>query len=337
MSAELVLAGDVGGTKTDLALCRRAPDSEGGLRGIEILFEHRYANREFSSLAAIARDFIGASGQRPVRACFGIAGAVLDGGTTMPNLGWHLTEAGLAEALHVRSVSLINDLEATALGIETLSPDQLLVLNAGRPALGGSRALIAAGTGLGMALLFHDGSRYRVYASEGGHADFAPNDTLQIALLQHLRGQLGHVSWERVVSGPGLVAIYRFLEASGGLASAPGPADRIAAATDPAAAIAAAGLAGESPIVVQALDLFVAAYGAAAGNLALTALATGGLYVGGGIAPKLIDRLRDGSFMAAFVDKGRFATLLADVPVRVILEPKTALRGAAVHAFRLPV
>ncbi|MEA3274054.1 MAG: glucokinase [Pseudomonadota bacterium] len=327
MSEPLVLAADVGGTKSNLALCQVTPAS------LEIRFDRSYPNREFDSFEAVVRRFLADAGATAAGACCGVAGAVIDGACAMPNLGWRLSEAALAQDLGIGPVKLINDLEATALGIATLRPGDLHPLNPGRPDAQGNRALIAAGTGLGEALLFRDGTGYRVSASEGGHVDFGPNGDEQIALLRYLAAHFGHVSYERMVSGPGLVNIYRFLREDRGMEEFPGFMERVAGAADPAPAIAELGLARESAVCERALDLFAAVYGAAAGNLALKAMATGGLYVGGGIAPKLIDKIRDGVFMAAFLDKGRFRRLLTDVPVPVILEPKTALRGAAAHAL----
>ncbi len=255
------------------------------------------------------------------------------GASHLPNLGWQLSETGLARELGLASVRLLNDLEANALGIATLPPGQFFTLNTGQALPGGNQALIAAGTGLGMAMLFHDGADYRVSASEGGHVDFAPRNEEEIGLLRFLAARHGRVSVERVVSGRGLEAIYDFLKNSG-MDEPEGLDAQLAAAADRAAVIAKAGVGGEAAICARALELFLSAYGAAAGNLALMALATGGLYIGGGIAPKLVDALPESGFMAAFTDKGRFSSLLSQMPVRVILEPKTALYGAAAHALR---
>ena len=271
------------------------------------------------------RTFLARGDAKPAAACLGIAGPVADGRSHMPNLGWTIDALPLAAALGLERVVLLNDLEATAHGIATLPPAAFAVLNEGTPRADGNMALIAAGTGLGEAILFFDGTRRRVSASEGGHADFAPRDAAQIAVLVRLIELFGHVSWERVVSGPGLRTLYEVLED----AETPDVARRIAGAPDPSAVITELALAGASRRCARALDLFVADYGAEAGNLALKALATAGVYVGGGIAPKILPKLRDGSFVRAFNDKGRFTDLMRTMPVRVILEPKTALRGAA--------
>ncbi len=275
--------------------------------------------------------FLSETGLNAVRACFGVAGAVLDGRCEMPNLGWRLDSEELARGFGLEQVQLLNDLEATALGIDTLPPESLFTLNPGRQTVAGNRALIAAGTGLGEAFLFRCGSGYQVSASEGGHVDFAPRNEEEIELLRHLNTRFGHVSCERVVSGPGLVNLYTFLRDGRSMEEPAWLVQQLSSARDRAAVIAQAGIEGKAEICGRALDLFMDVYGAAAGNLALKALATGGLYLGGGIAPKLLDKLREGRFMTSFADKGRFRSLLEGVPVRVILEPKTALRGAAAY------
>lgn len=327
MSDTLVLAGDIGGTKSNLAFFRGAPGSP------ETVVEHSYKNRDFSGLAKVVGRFRADTGLTAATACFGVAGAVVAGASRLSNLGWQLSETDLARELGLASVRLLNDLEANALGIASLPPEQFFTLNPGQALPGGNRALIAAGTGLGMAMLFNDGVEYRVSASEGGHVDFAPRNEDEIRLLRFLAARHGRVSVERVVSGRGLAAIYDFLK-DGGMDEPDGLAARLDAAADRAAEIAVAGVSGEWAICVKALALFLSAYGAAAGNLALMALATDGLYIGGGIAPKLIDALPASGFMAAFTDKGRFSGLLHRIPVRVILEPRTALYGAAAHALR---
>jgi glucokinase len=264
-------------------------------------------------------------------ACFGVAGPVADGRIEMPNLGWRLDAQRLGETLGVARVVLLNDLEATAYGVDTLTADRFAVLNAGVPRSDANAALIAAGTGLGVAILFWDGARRRVSASEGGHADYAPRDAEQEGILGRLRARFGHVSWERLVSGPGLRNIYDALDVE----EDPGVARSIAAAADASAAIAEAALARTCARCVRALDVFADCYGAAAGNLALHALAAGGVYIGGGIAPKILRKLEDGSLFRAFADKGRLSPLLRDIPVKVILDPTTALRGAAAHLAHL--
>jgi glucokinase len=226
---------------------------------------------------------------------------------------------------------LLNDLEATGYGAATLAAAEFKTLNAGIAVPGATRGLIAAGTGLGEAILYPvaDG-RYRVLASEGGHADYAPRTAIEIKLLEYLAARLGHVSYERVISGPGLFNIYNFLNDTGRFPEPEWLRARLAAG-DASAEISAVALAGKAEICVAALDLFVSAYGAEAGNLALRAKALGGVYIGGGIAPKIIDKLAGGAFMQAFLDKGRYTKFLTPVPVRVILNEETALRGAAAY------
>lgn len=326
MSKGLVLAGDIGGTKSNLGLFRGQPKAP-----IAVI-ERTYPNREYGSLVEVVRRFIDEVGLLPDRACFGVAGAVVEGESTLPNLDWRLSESSLAETLKLRTVCLINDLEANALGLATLEAGQLVTLNPGKPRHTGNRALISAGTGLGMAILTTVEDRERVLASEGGHMDFAPRGSMQAALLDNLAERHGHVSIERVVSGQGLVNIFDFLRTRGE-AVPDGLLRRFEVEQDRAAAITQVGLAKEAAICTRSLELFLSVYGAAAGNLALMALTTGGLFIGGGIAPRLIGAFPASGFMSSFIDKGRFAGLLAEVPVHVVMEPKTALRGAARRAL----
>jgi glucokinase len=325
MTGRLLLAGDIGATKTNLALLT----AEGG--ELELVAEETFRNRGHAGLEEIVEAFLARHGHAPEAACFGVAGPVAGGRIHMPNLDWLIDVHQLCKTLGVNRVVLLNDLEATAYGVATLAPDRFAVLNQGVPRSGANAALIAAGTGLGEAILYWDGAQHRVSASEGGHADYAPGDAEQAAILCQLRDRFGHVSWERLVSGPGLHNIYEVLD----LQEAPGVAARIEAAEDPSAAIAETALAGASARCVRALDVFAASYGAEAGNLALKALATGGVYIGGGIAPKILRKLEDGTFLRAFFDKGRLAPLLRSIPVKVVLDPTTALRGAAAHLLEV--
>jgi glucokinase len=265
-------------------------------------------------------------------ACFGIAGPVVDGGVKTTNLPWVVDTEELRRTLKLDAVNLLNDLEAAAYGLFTLEDDEFLVLNEGKMRQVGNKALIAAGTGLGQAILYDDGDHFRPLASEGGHGDFAPRDELEIELFRYLMTRFGHVSYERILSGPGLFNIYRFLKESRRMEEPAWLAERFAAGDDPSAIVSKAALAKEAEICVKALDMFVSIYGAEAGNLALRAKSVRGLYVGGGIAPKILDKLKDGTFMRAFLDKGRYTDLLAAMPVRVVLNDKTALRGAAYYA-----
>jgi len=322
----VLLAGDVGGTKTALALFDRRDGA------LVLERETELSSREFPSLEdAVARFLASPRRLRIDAACFGVAGPVVDGRSVTTNLPWQIDEATLRARIPARRVRLLNDLEATGYGVLTLPPTALAPLQPGARRRG-TVALIAAGTGLGEALLIWDGQRHLVVASEGGHADFAPRTDLEVELLRFLRKEFGRVSCERVLSGPGLFNIYRFLRDTGDVPEPSWLGDRIARG-DPSAVVSEVGLAGAHPLCVQALDLFSAVYGAEAGNLALKALAVGGVYLGGGIAPKLSAKLADGAFVAAFCDKGRFAELMASIPVWLVLEPRAALLGAA-HVAR---
>jgi glucokinase len=325
-STSLILAGDIGGTKTNLALF--SVDGEKlhseTMRG--------YPSKRYSGLVPVLQEFLAGNNAHIIAACFGIAGPVVDNKVKTPNLPWMIDAAELRRAVKLDAVWLLNDLEAGAYGIFTLDDDEFWTLNQGTMRQSGNKALIAAGTGLGQALLHDDGQHFRPLASEGGHGDFAPRNELEIELLRHLIKRFGHVSYERVLSGPGLFNIYRFFKESRGLEEPQWLTDRFAAAGDASAVVSQAALAGEAEICVKSLDLFVSVYGAEAGNLALRAKSVRGLYVGGGIAPKILAKLKDGTFMRAFIDKGRYTDLLAAVPVQVVLNDQAALRGAAYYA-----
>ncbi|HEU5407796.1 MAG TPA: glucokinase, partial [Nitrospira sp.] len=267
-------------------------------------------------------------------ACFGIAGPVIDNRCQTTNLPWVIDGRTIAKQFNIPRVQLLNDLEATAYGLLWLRPDELEILNAGNPPnKRQALALIAAGTGLGEGILFWDGKTYRPMPSEGGHTDFAPNNDQEIELLRYLRSQYLHVSYERILSGPGLHAIYEFLRDT--KKNEPTWLAEKVKVGNPAAEIAQAGLQGQAEIAKQALDLFASIYGAEAGNLALKALSLDGVYVGGGIAPKLITKLQDGTFMKAFTNKGRYKRLMSQMPVKVIMNQQTALIGAASVAAAL--
>jgi len=318
----MILAGDIGGTNTRLAFFDGTPDSLTPA-AIEV-----FPSREYKGPEEIALKFLAKHNQKISAACFGIAGAVLDGRVQTPNLPWVADETQIAEALGLHGVSLINDLEANAHGIFLLQESDLVLLNPGTPSARGSRALISAGTGLGEAgLLAEPGGLYRPFASEGGHVDFAPRNDLEIDLLRYLLGHYEHVSYERVLSGPGLYNIYNFLRDTG-RGDEPAWLTQQITHGDPSAVIAKSALEGTSAICVQALDMFVSIYGAEAGNLALKVVAIGGLYIGGGIAPKILRKLSSSTFLKAFSDKGRVASWLRDIPVRVIINDKAALYGA---------
>jgi glucokinase len=323
---QLVLAGDIGGTKTNLALF--------SVHGEKLHADslRTFPSKRYSGLVPVLQDFLAGEKHAIESACFGIAGAVVDGKVKTPNLPWMVDTADLRRTLKLESVTLLNDLEASGYGIFTLENDEFCTLNEGIMRHSGNKALIAAGTGLGQAILHDDGRHFHPLASEGGHGDFAPRNELEIELLRHLIARFGHVSYERVVSGPGLFNIYRFLRDVRYMEEPKWLTDRLAAEDDPSVAISKAGLAGEAEICVKTLDVFVSVYGAEAGNLALRAKAVRGLYVGGGIAPKILEKLKDGTFMRAFVDKGRYTDLLAAIPVQVVLNEQAALRGAAYYA-----
>jgi glucokinase len=317
----MILAGDIGGTNTRLAFFEGTPDR---LKAIVI---EVFPSGEHDGPAAIAKKFLATHKQKVDAACFGIAGAVVDGRVKTPNLPWEVDARDIAGELGLKQVELVNDLLANAHGISLLEPSDFVAINAGSAHASGNRALISAGTGLGEAGLLAEENGYRPFPSEGGHSDFGPRNDLEIELLRHIMGRFGHVSYERVLSGPGLHNIYQFLRETGRGEEPAWLTDQIAAG-DPSAAIAKAGIDGTAQICVQALDIFVSIYGAEAGNLSLKLVATGGTFVGGGIAPKIIAKLRGSTFMDAFKAKGRLAGLLQDIPVRVITNDKTALLGA---------
>ena len=277
-------------------------------------------------------EFVKTSGIKPTQACFGIAGPVTNGRVEASNLPWIVEAHRLALELNLSDAILINDLEATGWGIGALAPTDLVALNPaglGKADVPGNQAVIAAGTGLGEGGLYWDGKRHQVFASEGGHSDFAPIDDIQVELFQHLRARYGgHVSNERVLSGPGLVNVFEFLRATGRGT----PPDWLTAEMvekDAAATISAAGLAGKCPMCEQALNIFVTVFGAEAGNLALKFKATGGVFLAGGIAPKILPKLRQPMFLEAFLAKGRLRHLLEIMPIQVITNDKLALLGAA--------
>ncbi len=324
----MIVAGDVGGTKTVLGLYE---EHDGRLR---LARDGTFPSREHRSLEEILARFLQGPGGTGLKAgCFGVAGAVVDGVADTTNLPWHLDERALARAIGAPRVKLLNDLEAAAYGMLHLKPDELCTLNPGRPRRG-NVAVIAAGTGLGEAMLHWDGGRHHPLASEGGHADFAPRTDLEIDLLRHLRATFGHVSYERVLSGPGFFNVYEFLRDTGRHPEPPELAEKLKAG-EPNAEIARRGMAGADPLCAATVELFATVYGAEAGNLALKCVAVGGVYVGGGVAPKILPALQTGAFLNAFTDKGRFAHFMHDIPVHVALNPRAPLIGAAHFALHL--
>jgi glucokinase len=328
----MILAGDVGGTKVDLALYRF---EHGSLQHVR---DEKYPAQEHSGLEEIVRLFLNAkpSGsaeeEKIFAACFGVPGPVREGRLKLTNLPWELDSRQLSGALDIDHLFLINDLEANGYGIPELGADQILTLHAGDASAVGHRGLISAGTGLGEALLIWNGHVHLPVASEGGHGDFAARNPLEIELVEYLLRELkGRVSWERVVSGLGLQNVYKFLRDVKGLTESDALRARMQA-EDPNVVIGELGESGESELCAQSLDVFAAAYGAETGNLALKVIAAGGMYIGGGIAPKILRTMQNGKFMQAFLDKGRLSGLLEAMPVRVILESRCALMGAAAFA-----
>jgi glucokinase len=323
----MILGGDVGGTKCNLALfdvCR------GALVEVE---SRRFPSKDFLKfedvVAEFLRSFVEPQGISITAAGFGVAGPVHNRMVIATNLPWRVEEKNLAALLRLPRVALLNDLEATANGIAALSAKDFVTLNEGQPNPHGLQAVIAAGTGLGEAGLYWDGSSHRPFSSEGGHADFAPQNELEDALLLYLRSRFGaHVSWERILSGPGVHTLFEFLRDTKRGTEEPWLKEAMEK-QDPSAVVSRAALENKSKICVDALDLFVSIYGGEAGNLALKLLSTGGVYVGGGIAPKILPKLRGPAFMEAFLAKGRLRQVLEQMPVRVILNDNTALFGAA--------
>ncbi len=326
----MILAGDIGGTKTALALFEPVAS------GVRQVREAVFHSADYRSLDDILREFLRSERGALSAACFGVAGPIIAGRAQITNLPWILDEKLLATETKAPHAKLLNDLEATAYGVLFLTDDGRSALNpAARAGRSGNIAVIAAGTGLGEALLFRDDGQYHPIASEGGHADFAPRTDEEIELLRYLRARFdGHVSCERVLSGPGIYNIYGFLRDMHYAAEPAWLAEKLAV-SDPTPTIAESGLAGTTPLCVKTLDMFSAIYGAEAGNLALKCLALGGVFLAGGMAPKILPVLQNGSFMRAFTDKGRFAALMESLAVDVALNPRTALVGAAHYALRL--
>jgi glucokinase len=327
----MLLAGDIGGTKTSLAIY----SPEAGARAP--LSEATFPSTQYSNLESLVREFLNQVDMPVERATFGVAGPVVSGRATITNLSWVIDEAELQSALNLSTVRLLNDLEAIGYGVPFLEPEDLHTLNEGQPVSGGAIAVIAPGTGLGEAFLTWDGRRYRSHATEGGHTDFAPTNDRQVGLLRYLLERFDHVSYERVCSGMGLPNIYAYLKDSGYAEEPAWLAGELAAADDPTPVIVNAALDSERPceLCVATLNVFVSILGAEAGNLALKVLATAGVYLGGGIPPRILSILERGPFMESFRSKGRFSDLMSRMPVHVILNPKVALLGAACHGLGL--
>ena len=321
----IILAGDIGGTNTRLAIFEVEGERP------KIILEQTYLSREHHSLEEIVSQFLKQAGTEVQAACFGVAGPVRDGRARTANLPWVIDARDLAKLTGDAPVALINDLEANAYGLALLEADDFVLLNQGAPDVRGNEAIISAGTGLGEAGLHFEAKQRRPFATEGGHADFAPCNELQIELLRFLMSETPHVSCERVLSGPGLFNIYRFLRDTKRFAEPAWLAKQIST-EDPSEVISKTALAEQSDLCARALEIFVSIYGAEAGNLALKVLATGGVFVGGGIAPKIIRKLKEPAFIESFVAKGRMSSLMEAIPVRVIMNDQTALFGAALRA-----
>ena len=321
----MILAGDIGGTHTRIALFQLNEDR------LQKVLDRVYPSRNYRGLDEILSVFISNDNVRVSAACFGIAGPVVNGKVSTPNLAWIVDALQLAKLLQVTTVWLINDLQAHASGIDDLSESDFIALNPTPPGKGNA-ALIAAGTGLGEAGLYWDGMRRRPFATEGGHSDFAPRDDLELELFRYLRKKFGRVSYERILSGHGLQNIYEFLRDSGTEQEPAWLKEELTSAPDTSAVISHVGMNAKAAICERALDIFVRVYGAEAGNLALKLLATGGVFLTGGIAARILPRLQRPEFLEAFVSKGRLQAVLEKVPVRVVNNDQVGVLGAARHA-----
>lgn len=326
----MIVAGDIGGTKTVLALYR---DVSGK---IEVVREEVFKSQDFPKFEQVLKQFLEKKASEKVTTiCLGVAGVVKDGQSKTTNLPWFLDEQKLAKEFSVKQVRLLNDLQAAAYGMLFLGEDEMAVLNQGTGSeRKGNIAVIAAGTGLGEGLLYWNGREHLPVASEGGHVDFAPQSDREIELLRFLRSEFGRVSYERILSGPGIFNIYRFLRGTG-FSEEPDWLRKKLQIGDPSATITQVGLARGHELCVETLNLFASIYGAEAGNLALKTLGVGGVYVGGGIAPKILDKLKDGGFMRAFSNKGRYADFMKEIPVKIVLNSQAPLIGAAHYALRI--
>ncbi|NOY86975.1 MAG: glucokinase [Deltaproteobacteria bacterium] len=329
----MLLAGDIGGTKTVLAVF----SPEMGPR--KPLMEAVYRSADYSNLEEISADFLGKAGFSVHRASFGVAGPVIRGKASVTNLRWNLDKDYLSRRLRIPEVHLLNDLEAMAYALPDTAPSDLRRLNMGTPEPRGTMAVIAPGTGLGEAFLTWDGKRYKAFPSEGGHGDFAPNTPLEGELLKNLQGKMDHVSLETVCSGRGIPNIYGFLKEAGFGEEPPWLSERIQAADDPTPVIMNTALDDfqTSPLCTKAVEMFVSILGAAAGNLALTVMSTRGVFLGGGIPPRILAALQNGRFMESFARKGRMGAFLKKIPVHVILNPKLALVGAACFGMEVKI
>ncbi len=328
----MLLIGDIGGTKTDLAVYSTTDQ----LLHTELQKTFKSAN--YPSLEAVIQEFLTDTHTTIDKAVFGVAGPVVNGKSHITNLPWKIAETPLKTLLSTQKVKLLNDLEAIGHAVPYLTDQDIEPLNGDQldTTLGKNKAIVAPGTGLGQALLFHHADSYHIVASEGGHSDFAPKNLFEIELLRHMLGKFNHVSYERVCSGGlGIPNIYTYLKENHYANETPAVAAAFAAGRDSTPIIVQAALQEECEICITTLNAFVSILGSEAGNLALKVMATGGIYLGGGIPLKILPKLKDGTFMAAFVKKGRFSDLLSHIPVYVILNKKPALLGAAHYANSL--
>jgi glucokinase len=325
-TADIILAGDIGGTKSNIATFSLVGNS------LSLVRAQKYSSAGYPGLGAIIREYLGSSEVHFLAACFGVPGPVHEGRAKPTNLSWGVDAAELAEEFKIPHVSVLNDLEANAYGISQLQAADFAVVQEGAPQATGNRCVVSPGTGLGEAGLFWDGKRHHVWACEGGHTDFGPRSALEIALLEHLQKQFGHVSPERIVSGMGIENIYKFLRDTGRGKELPAVA-REMKTVDPNVVISKYADSGDCPMCSQTLEIFVGCLGAEASNMALKAMATGGVYLGGGIPAKMLSRIQSVGFLHAFCDKGRLSSLMESIPVRVILNDQAALLGAAHYAL----
>lgn len=319
----MILAGDIGGTNVRLGAFELQQNR------LKCVVEKVYKAADHKGLSEILADFIRSEGVPVDRACLGVAGPVRHGKVHLSNLDWTIDCRDLATQLRLPTVGLINDLEAYAYGINVLDSSDFLTLQEGNPDPIGNTAVISAGTGLGEAGMYWDGFRQHPFACEGGHADFAPRNDLEIELLRYLLKKYEHVSWERIVAGPGIKNVYEFLRDTKVAEEPAWLADQIHNAPDVPALISHAALEHKAPICEQTMDLFVSIYGAETGNCALKFMSVGGIYVGGSIAAKILPLLKKPSFMEAFLSKGRMQPLLKDMPVKIVLNDDAGILGAA--------
>ncbi len=319
------LAGDIGGTKTHLALYE---EEKGKMVKLK---DEKYPSQKYPNLKTIVKTFLKGESAQVKKGCFGIAGPVRKGKSQATNLPWLVDSKVLVEEVQIEKVALINDLEANAYGLNMLEKDELYTLNIGDPEGEGNQAMVSAGTGLGEGGIFYDGKRHIPFASEGGHSDFASRNEVEDQLLHFLRKKFGHVSYERILSGPGLYNLYQFIVETKKEKETEENLEKIRSGNSPRL-ISEMGLSGASKACTKTLELFASIYGSEAGNVALKMLSLGGVYLGGGIVPKLLSILKKGDFMRSFTEKGRLSKLLEQIPVYVVLNDQTALLGATYYA-----